>query len=92
MTAAGNGLFGIRPLANSPQLFATKRKFICTYATQQQQITANDARNSTSLYLWSTNRSNRRNTKALYFDAATAPFYGKYLNDLWDPHANNCEL
>jgi hypothetical protein len=89
MTAAGNGLFGIRPLANCPQLFAIKGQFICTYATQQQQISANAARNSTSRYLWSTNRSNRRNTKALYFDAATAPFYGKYLNDLWDPHANN---
>jgi hypothetical protein len=38
MTAAGNGLFGTFPLANCPQLFATKEQFICTYATQQHQI------------------------------------------------------
>jgi SET domain len=92
MTAAGNELFGTLPLVNCPQLFATEGQFICTYATQQHQISANAARTSTSRFLWSTNRSNRCNPKALYFDAATAPFYDKYLNDLWDPHANNCEL
>jgi hypothetical protein len=37
MTAAGNELFGIRPLANCPQLFATNGQFICTYATQQHK-------------------------------------------------------
>ena len=42
--------------------------------------------------MWSTNRTQRHNPKAFYFDAAATPHYGKYLNDLWDPHANNCEL
>jgi hypothetical protein len=82
----------ISELTNYPQLFATKGQFIRTYATQQHQISANAARNSTSHYMWNTNRTNRHNSKALYFDAAAAPFYGKYLNDLWNPHANNCEL
>ena len=28
----------------------------------------------------------------MYYDARHAPHYGKYLNDLWDPVANNCKL
>ena len=32
------------------------------------------------------------NPHALYYDASNAPHYGKYLNDLWDHQANNCEL
>ena len=92
MPAAGNGLYGIRPLTDSPHLFAKKGQFICTYATQKHQITANAAKASNSRYMWSTNRSTKYNSKALYFDAAAAPHYGKYLNDLWNSHANNCEL
>jgi hypothetical protein len=42
--------------------------------------------------MWSTNATNRQNRKALYFDAANAPHYGKYLNDMWNTHGNNCEL
>ena len=42
--------------------------------------------------MWSTNSTKRHNSKAHYFDTATAPHYGNYLNDLWNPHANNCEL
>ena len=38
------------------------------------------------------NATNRQNRKALYFDAANAPHYGKYLNDMWNAHGNNCEL
>ena len=92
MTAASNGLYGTRPLDSCPHLFATKGQLICTYATQKHQISAKAARTSTAKYMWSTNRTNRHNPKALYFDAAAAPHYGKYLNDRWDPHANNCEL
>jgi hypothetical protein len=40
----------------------------------------------------STYVSDKHNTKALYFDAAHAPHYGKYLNDMWNTHANDCEL
>jgi hypothetical protein len=50
------------------------------------------ARNSNSRYIWSTNTKSRHNSKALYFDAETAPHCGKYLNDMWNSHANNCEL
>ena len=42
--------------------------------------------------MWSTNTKSRQNSKALYFDAETASHYGKYLTDMWDSHANNCEL
>ena len=42
--------------------------------------------------MWSTNATNRQNRKALYFDAANAHHYGKYLNDMWNAHGNNCEL
>ena len=92
MPASGKGLFGIRLLADSPQLFAKKGQFICTYATQQHQISAQSARKSNSCYMWSTNTKSRQNSKALHFDAETAPHYGKYLNDMWDSHTNNCEL
>jgi hypothetical protein len=92
MPSAGNGLYGIRPLSSNPHLFAKKGQFICTYATQKHQIPAGAAKTSNSRYMWSTNRSTRHSSKALYFDAADAPHYGKYLNDLWNSHANNCEL
>ena len=84
LAAAGNGLYGIRPLPGKPTLFAQKGQFICTYATQKHQITAQTARHSISRYMWSTNTKNRQNPKALYF--------GKYINDHWNAHANNCEL
>ena len=42
--------------------------------------------------MWSTNATNRQNRQALYFDAANAAHYGKYLNDMWSAHGNNCEL
>ena len=42
--------------------------------------------------MWSTNATNRHNRKALYFDAAKAHHYGKYLNDMWNTHGNNREL
>ena len=92
MTAAGQGLYGIRPHPDATHLFAKKGQFICIYATQQHQITATQARSSQSRYMWSTNATNRPNRKALYFDAATALHYGKYLNDMWNAHGNNCEL
>ena len=91
MTAAGQGLYGIRPHPEA-HLFAKKGQFICIYATQQHQITATQARSSQSRYMWSTNATNRQNRKALYFDAAKAHHYGKYLNDMWNAHGNNCEL
>jgi SET domain len=92
MPAAGNGLYGIRLLPNNPQLFYQKGQFICSYATQKHQITSNAAKASSSRYMWSTNLSTKHNSKALYFDAAAAPHYVKYLNDLWNLYANNCEL
>ena len=42
--------------------------------------------------MWSTNNKNRHDPKALYFDAENNPHYGKYKNDHWNAHANNCEL
>ena len=92
MPSAGQGLYGIRPHPDSVHLFAKKGQFICTYATQRHQIPAQLARASQSRYLWSTNASNKHNTKALYVDAENAPHYGKYINDMWNTHANNCEL
>ena len=92
MPSAGQGLYGIRPHPDAAHLFAIKGQFICIYATQQHQITATQARTSQSRYVWSTNATNRQNRKALYFDAANAPHYGKYLNDMWNAHGNNCEL
>ena len=92
MPAAGQGLYGIRPHPDATHLFAKKGQFICIYATQQHQITATQARSSQSRYMWSTNATNRHNRKALYFDAAKAHHYGKYLNDMWNAHGNNCEL
>ena len=62
-------------------MFAQKRQFICTYATQKHQITAQAARQSTSRYMWSTNPKNLRDPKALYFDAENNLYYGKYIND-----------
>jgi hypothetical protein len=82
MPAAGNGLYGIRSLPSSQQIFAKKGQFICTYATQKHQITADAAKTSNSRYMWSTNRSTKPNSEALYFNAAAAPHYEKYLNDL----------
>ena len=92
MPAAGQGLYGVRPHPDAAHLFAKKGQFICTYATQKHQITAQLARTSQSRYMWSTNATNRHNRKALYFDAANAPHYGKYLNDMWTTHGSNCEL
>jgi hypothetical protein len=95
------------PLSCSPQVKASTvsantqtphfslqkiEQFICTYATQRHQIPAQLACVSQSRYLWITNASNKHNTKALYFDAANASHYGKYLNDMWNAHANNCEI
>ena len=92
LTAAGNGLYGIHPLPGNPNLFAKKGQLICTYVTQKHQITAQAARDSTSRYMWSTNTKNRHDPKAFYFDAEYNPHYGKYINDHWNAHANNCEL
>ena len=92
MPAAGQGLYGVRPHPDAAHLFAKKGQFICTYATQKHQITAQLARTSQSRYMWSTNATNRQNRRALYFDAANAAHYGKYLNDMWTAHGNNCEL
>ena len=50
------------------------------------------ARTSSSRYLWSTNTGHRRKSRALYFDAYAAPHYGKFINDKWNKHANNCEF
>ena len=80
--AAGQGLYGICPHPDADHLFAKKGQFICTYATQKHQITAQLARTSQSRYMWSTNATNRHNRKDLYFDAANASHYGKYLNDM----------
>ena len=92
MAGAGQGLYGIRPLPDAPHLFARKGQCICTYATQAHQVSAATAKASHSRYMWSTNTQTKFNPHALYYDARTAPHYGKYLNDLWDPIANNCEL
>ena len=89
---AGRGLFGIRPLQEAPHLFAKQGQFICTYATQRHQISALAAHSSSSRYLWSTNTGRRRKSRALYFDAYAAPHYGKFINDKWHKHANNCEF
>ena len=92
MLGAGQGLYGVKPLTDSPHLFAKKGQFICIYATHAHQISANTAKTSKSRYMWSTNTHNKFNPHALYYDASNAPHYGKFLNDLWDPQANNCEL
>ena len=42
--------------------------------------------------MWSTNTKNRYDPKALYIDAENNLYYGKYINDHWNAHANNCEL
>ena len=89
---AGRGLFGLRPLQDAPHLFAKQGQFICTYATQRHQISALAASTSSSRYLWSTNTGHRRNSRALYFDASAANHYGKFINDKWNKHANNCEF
>ena len=59
---------------------------------KKHQITAQLARTSQSRYMCSTNATNRQNRQALYFDAANAAHYGKYLNDMWTDHGNNCKL
>ena len=82
MPSAGQGLYGIRPHPDTAHLFAKKGQLICTYATKKHQITAQLARTSKSRYMWSTNATNRHNRKDLYFDAANASHYGKYLNDM----------
>ena len=89
---AGRGLFGLRPLQDAPHLFAKQGQFICTYATQRHQISALAASTSSSRYLWSTNTGHRRNSRALYFDASASNHYGKFINDKWNKHANNCEF
>ena len=89
---AGRGLYGLRPLPEAPHLFAKQGQFICVYATQRYQISATTATLSSSRYLWSTNTGNRRKARALYFDAQEAPHYGKFINDKWNAHSNNCEL
>ena len=89
---AGRGLYGLRPHPAAPHLFAKQGQFICIYATQRHQISATTATLSSSRYLWSTNTGNRRNARALYFDAQDAPHYGKFINDKWNAHANNCEF
>ena len=33
-----------------------------------------------------------KTAKPYTFDAANAAHYGKYLNDMWTAHGNNCEL
>jgi hypothetical protein len=88
---AGRGLYGLRPHPEAPHLFAKQGQLICVYATQRNQISATTATLSSSRYLWSTNTGNRRNARALYFDAQDAPHYGKFINDKWNAHANNCE-
>ena len=92
MPSAGQGLYGIRPHPDAAHLLAKNGQFICIYATQQHQITATQARTSQSRYMWRTNATNRQNRKTLYIDAANAHHYGKYLNDMWNAHGNNCEL
>ena len=92
MPNAGQGLYGIRPLRDASHLFARKGQFICVYATQAQQVPAKLAKNSNSRYMWSTNTHTKFNPQAMYYDANHAPHYGKYINDLWSPTANNCEL
>ena len=92
MPNAGQGLYGIRPLQDAPHLFARKGQFICVYATQAQQVTAKIVKTSNSRYMWSTNTHTKFNPQAMYYDASHAPHYGKYINDLWNPAANNCEL
>jgi hypothetical protein len=89
---AGRGLFGLRPLPDTPHLFAKQGQFICTYATQRHQISAIAANTSSSRYLWSTNTGHRRTSRALYFDASEAHHYGKFINDKWNKHDNNCEF
>ena len=89
---AGRGLFGCRPHQDAPHLFAKQGQVICTYATQRHQTSALAASTSSSRYLWSTNTGHRRNSRALYFDASAANHYGKFINDKWDKHANNCEF
>jgi hypothetical protein len=42
--------------------------------------------------MWSTNTKTRHDPNALYFDAENNSLYGKYINDHWNSHANNCEL
>ena len=86
------GLFGLRSLQDAPHLFAKQSQLICTYATQRHQISAITASTSSSRYLWSTNTGHRRNSRALYFDASAAHHYGKFINDKWHKHANNCEF
>ena len=92
MPNAGQGLYGIHPLQDAPHLFARKGQFICVYATQAQQVPAKLAKTSNSRYMWSTNTHTKFNPQALYYDSSHAPHNGKYLNDLWNPIANNCEL
>ena len=92
MPAAGQGLYGICQHPDAAHLFAKKGQFICTYATQKHQSTAQLTRTSHSRYMWSTNATNRHNRKALYFDAANASHYGEYLNDMRTAYGNNCEL
>ena len=89
---AGRGLFGLRPFPDTPHLFAKQGQLICTYATQRHQISAIAANTSSSRYLWSTNTGHRRKSRALYFDASEAHHYGKFINDKWNKHANNCEF
>ena len=52
---AGRGLFGLRPLQDTPHLFAKQGQLICTYATQRHQISVIAASTLSSRYLWSTN-------------------------------------
>jgi hypothetical protein len=92
MLDAGQGLYDIRPLQDAPHLFARKDQFICVYATQAQQVPAKLAKASNSRYMWSTNTHTKFNPHAMYYDARHTPHYEKYLNDLWDPVANNCKL
>ena len=44
MPSASQGLYRIRPHPDAAHLFAKKGQFICTYATQKHQITAQLAR------------------------------------------------
>jgi hypothetical protein len=77
LPGAGQGLYGVKPLTDSPHLFAKKGQFICIYATHVHQISAHTAKTSKSRYMWSTNTHTKFNPHALYYDASNAPHYGK---------------
>jgi hypothetical protein len=91
MPAAGDELFSTRP---SPTAHNCSPRIDNSYAPTHQKyhMAADFARTSNVRYMWRTNHTARHNSKALYFDAASAPHYRKYLNGLCNLHACNCKF